>query len=180
MGTDCAKQSGRFPAKGAEMNIKTVLISLFAVAFATGVLAQNKISGTQQCKATPPTPVAIGDRPNHALAIVTAQCTWSKPIEMAGLQAKDGVDTVATEISGDVASDRGYYVGTVSNGDKFTVKFSGTSRSKDGKPVSSEGTWHFTDGAGKLKGLKGKGTFKGTPNADGTMSYQIEGEYSLP
>jgi hypothetical protein len=35
-------------------------------------------------------------------------------------------------------------------------------------------------GTGKLKGIKGKGTFKGTPNADGTMSYAIEGEYSIP
>ena len=163
------------------MKIQTVLISLFAVTFATGALAQTKISGTQQCKPAAPTPVAIGDRPNHSFAIVTAQCTWPKPIEMAGLQAKEGADTIATEMSGNTASDRGYYVGAMSNGDKFTVKFSGTSTSsKDGKPLSSQGIWSFTDGQGKLKGLKGKGTYKGTPNADGTMSYQIEGEYTLP
>ena len=162
------------------MKIKTVLIAVFAVTFATGALAQTKISGTQQCKATVQTPAPIGDRPNHALAIVTAQCTWTKPIEMAALQTKDGADTVATEINGDAASDRGYYVGNMSNGDKFTVKFSDTSRSKDGKSINAHGTWSFTDGQGKLKGLKGGGTFKGTPNADGTMNYDIEGEYTLP
>ena len=162
------------------MKTKIVLISLFTIIFATGALAQNKISGTQQCKAAAPNPVAIGDKPNHSFAVVTAQCTWPKPVEMAGLQAKEGADTIATEMNGNTAFDRGYYVGTVSNGDKFTVKFTGTSRSKDGKPVSSDGTWKFTDGQGKLKGLTGKGTYKGTPNADGTMSYQIEGEYTLP
>jgi hypothetical protein len=51
---------------------------------------------------------------------------------------------------------------------------------KDGKPVSGEGTWSFTSGTGKLKGIKGKGTYKGTANADGSMTYQVDGEYSLP
>jgi hypothetical protein len=51
---------------------------------------------------------------------------------------------------------------------------------KDGKPVSGEGTWTLVSGTGKLKGIKGKGTFKGTANADGSMTYQIEGDYLLP
>ena len=46
--------------------------------------------------------------------------------------------------------------------------------------MSSEGTWTYTGGTGKLKGIKGKGTFKGTPNPDGTMTYQVDGEYQLP
>ena len=45
--------------------------------------------------------------------------------------------------------------------------------------MSDAGTWSFTDGTGKLKGIQGKGTFKGSPNADGTMTYQVDGEYSL-
>ena len=64
-------------------------------------------------------------------------------------------------MTGNEASDHGYYVGTMSNGDKFTVKFAGTGHSKDGKPVSGEGNWSFVDGTGKLKGLKGSGTYKG-------------------
>jgi hypothetical protein len=47
-------------------------------------------------------------------------------------------------------------------------------------PESAEGTWSFVGGTGKLKGLKGKGTYKGKYAADGTSTYEIEGEYELP
>ena len=46
--------------------------------------------------------------------------------------------------------------------------------------MSDGGTWSYTSGTGKLKGIKGKGTFKGTPNADGSVTYKIDGTYSLP
>jgi hypothetical protein len=155
-----------------------VVLASFALAATLG--AETKISGTQQCKAEQPSPVAIGDKPNHAFAIVKAECTWPKPIEMAGGQTKAGTDVIAMEMNGNTATDHGYYVGVMDNGDKFFVNFGGTSTSKDGKPVGSKGTWSFTGGEGKLKGLKGKGTYKGTPNADGTVTNQIDGEYSLP
>jgi len=35
-------------------------------------------------------------------------------------------------------------------------------------------------GTGKLKGIKGGGTYKGTAGADGSITYAVEGEYSLP
>ena len=47
------------------------------------------------------------------------------------------------------------------------------------KFLSGGGTWTYTSGTGKFKGIKGKGTFKGTPNADGTVAYHVEGTYSL-
>ena len=56
--------------------------------------------------------------------------------------------------------------------------FQGTATLKDGKFQSGGGTWTFTSGTGKFKGIKGKGTFKGTPNADGTVTYKVDGEYS--
>ncbi|HET9793360.1 MAG TPA: hypothetical protein VFS34_02775 [Thermoanaerobaculia bacterium] len=51
---------------------------------------------------------------------------------------------------------------------------------KDGKFVSGAGTWTYISGTGKLKGIKGKGKYKGTPNADGSVSYKVDGEYQLP
>ena len=66
------------------------------------------------------------------------------------------------------------------NGDKFFVSFHGGSALKDGKPGPQQGTWSFTGGTGKLKGLKGKGTYKGTINDDGTATVDVEGEYELP
>jgi hypothetical protein len=99
---------------------------------------------------------------------------------VAGLQSKDGISTDLDEISGDTMSFRGYHVATMSNGDTTVVKYEGSGKLKDGKPVSGEGTWSYTSGTGKLKGIKGKGTFKGTANADGSVTYQIDGEYQLP
>ena len=45
---------------------------------------------------------------------------------------------------------------------------------------TSKGTWSYTGGTGKLKGIKGKGTYDGKGSSDGTATYQIEGDYTLP
>jgi hypothetical protein len=44
--------------------------------------------------------------------------------------------------------------------------------------VHQKGTWSFTGGTGKLKGIKGKGTYTCTPSGDG-VSCEIEGDYQL-
>jgi hypothetical protein len=43
---------------------------------------------------------------------------------------------------------------------------------------SEKGTWGFTGGSGKLKGIKGKGTFTCAPSGDG-VACEVEGEYQL-
>ena len=161
------------------MRVKTVLVFLGAAALAASGVAQTKTSGTAQCKADPPAPVAIGDNPGHSFAIGKAQCTWSK-FEVAGVQYKDGVSVSADETNGDKSTSNGYHTATLANGDKTTAHFHGTATMKDGKYQSGGGTWTFVSGTGKCKGIKGKGTFKGTPNADGTVAYEVDGEYSLP
>jgi hypothetical protein len=64
------------------------------------------------------------------------------------------------------------------NGDKAFVRVQGNATSKDGKPESDEGTWSYTGGTGKLKGITGKGTYKGMVGADGFEDH-IEGDYSI-
>jgi len=49
---------------------------------------------------------------------------------------------------------------------------------KDGNLESGKGTWGFTGGSGKLKGIKGKGTYTCAPSGDGS-SCNVEGEYQL-
>jgi len=161
------------------MRAKSLLVFFGAVTLAATAAAQTKLSGTATCKADPPAPVAVGDAPDHAFAISRAQCAWSK-LEMGGVAAKDGLSVATVDIHGNASTTHGYHTGTMTNGDKWSCSFQGKGVSKDGKPVSDAGTWTFTEGAGKLKGIKGKGTFNGTPNADGTMAIQIVGEYSLP
>jgi hypothetical protein len=67
----------------------------------------------------------------------------------------------------------------VGNGDKYFVHFKGTTTMKDGRPVSSDCTWKFTGGTGKLNGIKGKGTCKGTFRPDGKVAFDVKGEYQL-
>ena len=161
------------------MRFKTVLVFFGAAALAASAVAQMKTSGTTQCKGDPPTPVAIGDSEGHSFAISKAQCTWTK-FELGGVAYKDGVSVSMDEITGNKATSNGYHTATLANGDKTTAHFHGTSTTKDGKFVSGNGTWTFSSGTGKFKAIKGKGTFKGTPNADGTVSYKVDGEYTMP
>jgi hypothetical protein len=162
------------------MKTRFVSLLLMGLFVSVGLSAQTKASGKCTCKAEPMTPVELTDQPNHAFAIGKATCTWSG-WEMAGIAAKDGVSTDLAEITGDSSSIRGYHVAKAANGDSWTAKYEGTGKMKDGKPVSADGTWIFSNGTGKFKGIKGKGTFKGgAPNADGTTTYQVDGEYQLP
>jgi len=65
------------------------------------------------------------------------------------------------------------------NGDKAFVQVQGsTVTSKEGRPESGEGTWWYTGGAGKLKGIAGKGSYKSTMGADGQQT-MIEGAYTI-
>jgi hypothetical protein len=142
--------------------------------------AATKASGTATCKPDPaaPTPVAAG-QPDHAYVIGKANCTWTG-FSLAGQQYKDGVSLSLGEISGGKNSYGGYHVATTTTGDTSVSRFQGSATMKAGKTVSESGTWTLTSGTGKLKGIKGKGTYKGTPNADGSMSYKVEGEYTTP
>jgi hypothetical protein len=163
--------------------MKTRFASLLflGILVAVSLSAATRASGTATCKEDPaaPAPVALSDQPNHSFAVGRAQCTWTG-FSVAGQAYKDGVSTSLAEITGDTNSYHGYHVATTTTGDTSVSKFQGSAKFKDGKPVSESGTWVFTSGTGKMKGIKGKGTYNGTPNADGSMSYKVEGEYSLP
>lgn len=121
----------------------------------------------------------MGDRPNHSFGTGQAKCPYTKPSEIAGTQTKDFVATTFSEISGSRATTRGFVDGTMNNGDKFRVRSQGSASLKEGVIESAEGTWSFVGGTGKLKGIKGKGTYKGKGGPEG-ITYEIEGEYELP
>jgi hypothetical protein len=154
---------------------------LFLGILVAASLSAATASGTATCKMDPasPAPVAVSDQPNHALAIGTAQCTWTG-FSVAGQAYKDGVSTSMSEILGNASASNGYHVATTSTGDTATAKFQGKGTLKDGKNVTDGGTWTFTGGTGKLKGITGNGTYSGTANPDGSMAYKVDGEYSLP
>jgi len=162
------------------MRIKTFFLCLIVFALAAAASAQTKISGTAQCgKPEPQYAIPVGDRANHSFAISQSKCPYTTPSEIAGTQTKEFVATNFIETRGSRGTTRGFVDGTMANGDKFQVRSQGSAIAKEGITESAEGTWSFVGGTGKLKGIKGKGTYKGKGGPEG-ITYEIEGEYELP
>src|SRR5215467_1183907 len=146
------------------------MLSMFAA-------AQTKVSGTVKCgKPDQFQKIDVGDKPGHAFAISQGKCTWTKPISIGGTQTKDDVGTDSLEINEAGAKVQGYVVGTLANGDKIYVRIAGKDTYKDGKPLSTAGTWSFTSGTGKAEGITGGGTFTGKPDADGNFVIEVRGQ----
>ncbi len=163
------------------MRLKIMLMWLAVLALGAMAGAQTPISGTFQCgKPDQQHAIEVGDKPGHAFVISQTKCTWTKPIEIAGIQSKDDVYAGFSEVSATNSRYQSYGICTMTNGDKAYVRPHGSATIKDGVPVSAEGKWTFVGGTGKLKGLKGKGTFKSENHPDGTSVVEVEGEYTLP
>ncbi|HEY6928046.1 MAG TPA: hypothetical protein VJA66_00085 [Thermoanaerobaculia bacterium] len=164
------------------MKMRIVPVFVCALALAAAATAQTKTSGTLQCsKSDPLNMVEVGDHPGHAFVLAKTACTWSKPMEIEGAQTKDGVSVGTEEMNGGKSSGSGSHWSNMSSGDKIFVRFQGKSTyDKDGKMLTSKGTWSYTGGSGKLKGIKGKGTYDGKGSPDGTATYAVEGDYTLP
>jgi hypothetical protein len=159
------------------MPFTVMRMCIAAFSLTTLLYAQTKISGTAQCgKPETQQKVEIPDHPGHTMSISQAKCTWTKPIEIGGIQAKEGVTSGTDDVRGNNVTSHGYYVDTMANGDKAFVHFQGTGSVKEG---TSEGKWSYSGGSGKLTGLKGHGTYNGKAAADGSVTFDVEGEYEL-
>ena len=161
------------------MKVRMILATLAAFSLAAAAGAA-KISGTIQCgKADPAHMVEVSDEPGHSMGVSKVNCTWPKPLEIAGLKSKDGVSIATDDTKGGKSAGHGTHVSTMDNGDKFYCKFQGNGMVKDGAMQSDAGTWSFTGGTGKLKGIKGKGTYNGKGTPDGGVTYEVKGDYTL-
>ena len=160
---------------------KTSVLLLLAVALAAPASAQSKTSGKVHCaKADPNSVVEVGDHPGHTLTLTKTACTWSDTMPLAGLTMKSGNDVTTAEMNGTTGHHSGYHVGTMDNGDTVVVHFSGTVTAAKDQPATLQGKWNYVSGTGKMKGIKGGGTYKGTGNADGSNDATVEGTYTLP
>ncbi len=142
--------------------------------------AQKKLAGKITCaKPDPSYTTPVGDRPDHTMILAALKCTWSQG-GIGDDSFKEESDTYTSDVTGNLSHDRGYGVGSVASGDKYFLRFVGTTTMKGDTPERAECTWTFTGGTGKLKGLTGKGTCRGTFSSDGTAKWDIQGEYSTP
>ena len=159
----------------------TIVKLLCAIALAASIAAaQNKVSGTAQCPGKPGEShsIDVGDHPGHAYTIDKWECTWTKPLEISGLKTTSDSAADFMEIDGSRAKEHSFRVEATDGGDKYYVRTQGTDTMKEETFVSGEGTWTFAGGTGKLKGLKGKGTYKCMPAGD-NVDCDVEGEYTL-
>ncbi len=163
------------------MKLRFVCMMGSAFLFASAVGAQTKVSGQHKCDKAPEVvgTADAGDKPGHSLAVVKNTCKWTTPMEMEGGKTTDGTSVAFLEMTATRASSNGTYVGNMDSGDKYFVSFRDSGPAKDGKPGVTKGTWSYTGGTGKLKGITGKGTYTVTPNADGGAVVDVEGEYSI-
>lgn len=157
------------------------ILLLAALALPPLAGGQTQISGAVKCSRPDPLQkIDIGDRPNHSYVISQSKCTWTKPMSIANIQTKEDIVTNWDETFSSGARVRGYAVGTMANGDKFIARTLGRDSYKSGIFQSTQGTWTFSSGTGKLKGIKGGGAFTGTPDADGSLNLEVVGQYTLP
>lgn len=162
------------------MRKESILAFVFVLTIATAASAQTKFSGSQTCaKPDPSYSVPVGDRGDHVMSLSKDKCTWTRG-EIAGIKLKTDVDTIVSEdVSATTSRDRGYGVTLLANGDTAFIQIEGVTTIRNDVPISGQGTWSFTGGTGKLRGIKGKGTYDGKYNRDGTSSFAVEGEYQL-
>ncbi len=162
------------------MKARLMSIAGLALLLASTVAAQTKISAQQQCDKGDVVGTADpGDRAGHTMSLVKGSCTWGTPMEMEGGKSKTGTSVAFVDTNAVRITTNGTYAGTMEDGDKFFVSFHDSSPAKDGKPLGVKGTWMYTGGTGKLKGIKGKGTYTSKMNDDGTSVVDVEGEYNM-
>jgi hypothetical protein len=163
------------------MKTRILSVAVLAFAFVTVAGAQTKQSGTLHCaKADPSYSVEVPDHAGHVVMLQKLACTWTTPLETGGLKSVSGVNVETDDMTATKLTASGNHTTTTDNGDKYFVTYHGSGPVKDGKPGDGSGTWMYTGGTGKLKGLKGKGTYTIKFEADGTATAQVEGEYTLP
>jgi hypothetical protein len=164
------------------MKQRILWMFVLGLALPGAAMAQTKTSGQISCaKPDPANSIEVGDHAGHVLQLNKFACTWTQAMEIDGVATKEGHDVTTSDGTGTRFRTTGYHVSQMANGDKIFVRFSGTDTvTKDGKPLTSVGTWSYTGGTGKFKGIKGKGTYNGKADASGNMVSDVEGDYTLP
>ena len=162
------------------MKLKTVAVGFCLLLLACAAQAQTKASGVIKCT-KPDQSHKIDVGPNHAFMIDQSKrlADKAKPFTIAGAASTTGVSTNVTEVNGNQSKFHGYYTDTMDNGDKAEYSFQGSAAMKDGVMQSATDNWMLVRGTGKLKGAKGKGTCKGSSGADGAITWDCEGEYTM-
>ena len=97
----------------------------------------------------------VGDIPGHIISINQTTCTWGKPMVVEGISDTEGVSSQINEIQEGNFTSHGYFVDTMSNGDRVFLRYAATVTMADGGAQSVQGKWTYIGGTGKFKGIQG-------------------------
>ncbi len=135
-----------------------------------------KISGTFTGRATVQTSAVIPDTEGHELSLaeVEGPQKCSDPLWSAvRITYWGSADLVAGN-----GPQRGYWMNRHANGETDSGTFEGKITTASGH-VSMEGTWKYTGGTGKFKGISGGGKYKGRFTSPSEVINDWHGEYKL-
>ncbi len=159
---------------------KLLFVLCSILLFASAAMADKLVSQWNCGKPTESHSIDVGDQPNHSYSITNGSCTSTKG-EVGGVREKEGTGPQFQETTGDTVQWHGVFIVTTANGDKLYYHYSnkGPGKTKDGQFQSGGNKWSIAGGTGKFAGAKGEGTCQGKGNADGSATWDCEGNYTL-
>lgn len=154
--------------------------------FALGLLipaviaqAQTPLKASWKCSIVEPvSAVPVAGQTDHAYSVYQVNCTATGG-EVVGVKEKTGTATEFAEVMGNSNKGHGIFVETLENGDMITYDYQFTSTMNGKVATSASNTWKMVSGTGKAKGIKGSGTCNGKSDADGSLSLECTGSYTM-
>ena len=134
------------------------------------------ISGSFSGKVKVQTALAVSDQSNHELNVAEIGGTQKSADENWNNAAINYWGT--TDVVGGKGSQRGYFVNDHGQDGRDWGTFEGKVAT-NGAELTVEGTYQFTGGSGKFKGLTGKGTFKTKMSSPRDVEASWQGAYKL-
>jgi len=120
--------------------------------------------------------MALHDVSNHDLNLIEVRGVQKSPDEQWN-NSKITYWGTSDLIAGS-GPQRGYFVNDHPDGDRDFGTFEGRIVTS-GAEITLEGTWKFTGGTGKFKGLSGGGSYKGRMTSPVEVENTWEGKYEI-
>jgi len=120
--------------------------------------------------------IALHDVSNHDLNLIEVRGVQKSPDEQWN-NSKITYWGTSDLIAGS-GPQRGYFVNDHPDGDRDFGTFEGRIVTS-GAEITLEGTWKFTGGTGKFKGLSGGGSYKGRMTSPVEVENTWEGKYEI-
>lgn len=156
------------------------LIAAALVLCALNAQAQIKVSGKLTCaKPIVNAMEPAQDVPGHLIGFAKANCSWDRAPVITGMKARATFIVEHRDVQGSALTTRGYSGTVYGAADSAIVRYEGGGQVKKDGSGELAGKWTYVRGTGKLRGIQGGGTYKGTGAADGSSSVEVVGEYTL-